>query len=150
MKDRKSVPRVRMVFDQDLAPGIRHIIELGVDLHNVAVTGLADWYPVAVLLKDADDAVRGGVLGDIWGGWLHIKYVWVDRPLRHRGHASRMVAAAERYARDRGAHDACLDTFSFQARPLYEKLGYEVFGVLENFPPGHSRYFLKKRLTKPR
>jgi hypothetical protein len=38
-----------------------------------------------------------------------------------------------------------LDTFSFQARPFYEKLGYEVFGQLEDYPRGHSRYFLQKR-----
>ncbi len=39
---------------------------------------------------------------------------------------------------------AHLDTFSFQARGFYEALGYEVFGRLEEYPPGHERYFLRK------
>lgn len=39
---------------------------------------------------------------------------------------------AELYAVERGCTNAFLDTFSFQARPFYEKLGYRVFGILEN------------------
>jgi hypothetical protein len=52
-----------------------------------------------------------------------------------------------RYAIERGCHGAFLGSFSFQARPLYEKLGYEVFGALDDFPPGHRLFLLKKRLT---
>jgi hypothetical protein len=39
-----------------------------------------------------------------------------------------------------------LDTFSFQARPFYEKNGYTVFATLDNCPEGHSKHFLKKDL----
>jgi hypothetical protein len=53
---------------------------------------------------------------------------------------------AERYALGRGCTDAFLDTFSFEAQSFYEKLGYRVFGVLENHPAGHQHYFMTKRL----
>ncbi|MGC6728099.1 hypothetical protein ACP0GO_26835, partial [Escherichia coli] len=39
-----------------------------------------------------------------------------------------------------------LDTYSFQARGFYEKLGYTVFGTIDDFPPGHQRFFGRKRL----
>jgi hypothetical protein len=42
---------------------------------------------------------------------------------------------------------AWLDTFSFQARGFYEKLGYEEFGQLD-YPPDHHRHFMRKRLTQ--
>lgn len=135
-----------IVFDAEPSTATRETIERGVDQHNVAITGLPDYYPLAFLLREEHGETRGGLLGDIWGGWLHVKYLWVDRPLRHDGWASRLVAAAEAYARERGAHHACLETFSFQARPLYEKLGYEVFAQLDDYPPGHSKYFLRKAL----
>lgn len=139
--------RLRIVFDPDPSPAARNTVERGVDLHNVGVTNLPDYYPIAFLLKDRADEVVGGLLGDLWGGWLHVSYVWVARPLRQHGWARRLVREAERYAVRRGAHDAYLETFSFQARPLYEKLGYQVFAQLDDFPPGHSKYFLRKKLT---
>jgi hypothetical protein len=46
----------------------------------------------------------------------------------------------------RGCIGAHLDTFTFQARPFYERHGYAVFGQLDNYPGGHSRFFLSKRL----
>jgi hypothetical protein len=38
------------------------------------------------------------------------------------------------------------NTYDFQALLFYERLGYEQFAALEDYPPGHSRHFLKKRL----
>ena len=46
----------------------------------------------------------------------------------------------------RGCHRASLDTTSFQALPFYLKHGYAIWGQLDDFPIGHSRYFLKKAL----
>jgi len=54
---------------------------------------------------------------------------------------------AELCAIERGCTDAFLDTFSFQARPFYEKLGYRVFGTLEKHPVGHRHYFMNKQLN---
>lgn len=42
-----------------------------------------------------------------------------------------------------------LDTFQFQARPFYERLGFEVFGRLEGLAPYFPRYFMKKTLEQP-
>ncbi|MEA3146360.1 MAG: hypothetical protein QOI53_1859, partial [Verrucomicrobiota bacterium] len=36
--------------------------------------------------------------------------------------------------------------FDFQARGFYEKNGFHVFGTIENYPIGHERYYLIKRL----
>ena len=69
--------------------------------------------------------------------------------LRGRGHGRALLAVAERWALERGCRDAFLDTFSFQAPEFYRKLGWEVFGTLEDHPPGHTHYFLRKRLGGP-
>ena len=126
--------------------GPKQFVVNGVDNHNIAVTGQSAYYPVQYYLRGADDEVLGGLLGGIWGGWLHIKFVWVAPPARGKGHASSMVQLAEDYARKRGCHGAHLETFSFQARPLYERLGYKLFGQIDDYPPGHTQFFLKKAL----
>ncbi len=56
------------------------------------------------------------------------------------------LTLAEEEARGRGAKNAYLDTFSFQAPDFYKQHGYQVFGELKDFPPGHQRYFYKKQL----
>jgi GNAT superfamily N-acetyltransferase len=144
------MPRPRITYEQFPSAEVRNRIELGVDLHNVAATQRPDFHAVGFVLHGDDGELQGGLLGELWGGWLHIGYVWVAEPLRRRGWATRLVRAAERFARQRGAHDACLETFSFQARPLYERLGYRVYATLEDFPPGHAKHYLRKRLTRRR
>jgi hypothetical protein len=57
-----------------------------------------------------------------------------------------LVEALEEAAIRLGCRGAYLDTFSYQARPFYGKLGYAVFGTLEDYPPGHRRFFMRKAL----
>jgi hypothetical protein len=58
-------------------------------------------------------------------------------------------STAETEAVARGCHSAWLDTFAFQARPFYERLGYTCFGELNDYPNGSARYFMKKTLVDP-
>jgi len=57
------------------------------------------------------------------------------------------MSRAEQYAVERGCTDSWLSTFSFQARPFYERLGYRLFGTLENYPDSHSLFFMTKQLV---
>jgi GNAT superfamily N-acetyltransferase len=136
-----------IVFDPYATADVRDIVQALVDNYNIAITGQAEWYPVAFFLKDENGEVLGGLLGDVWAAWLHIRTLAVAAPARGHGFAREMMHRAELYAIDRGCTDAFLDTFSFQARPFYEKLGYRVFGRLENHPAGHQHYFMTKRLN---
>ena len=120
----------------------------GVVNHNIAATGHAEYLPVQYYLRGADDEILGGLLGNIWGTWLHVHILWVAQAARGKGHARDMMLAAEDYAVRRGCKNAHLETFSFQARPFYEKLGYSVFGELKDYPAGHAEFFMKKSLTK--
>jgi len=115
---------------------------------NVVVTGRDDWGPISIFLRDEEDRIRGGVLSEFWAGWLHVKFLWVDEECRRHGWGTKLLEAAEATARERGCGNVHLDTFSFQAGPdFYRRFGYEVFGVLEEHPAGHTHYFMRKRLA---
>jgi ribosomal protein S18 acetylase RimI-like enzyme len=126
------------------------IVRLGISYHALAATGLPEqtWSPANFFLKDDDGEILGGALGNIWGEWLYVAFLWVDRQLRGHGYGSRLITAIEKHALARGCSGAFLGTFSFQARPLYEKLGYQVFGERKDHPKGHSHYWLSRRLAK--
>jgi ribosomal protein S18 acetylase RimI-like enzyme len=47
---------------------------------------------------------------------------------------------------DAGCVGVWLNTFSFQALGFYQRLGYEVFGSLDDHPRGSQRYFMRKLL----
>ena len=102
------------------------------------VGGKAECYPVAFFLNDENGEVLGGLLRDIWVAWLHVRTLAVAMPVRGQGFGRELMKRAETYAVERGCTGVFLGTFSFQARPFYEKLGYRVFGTLENHPVGHQ------------
>jgi GNAT superfamily N-acetyltransferase len=114
--------------------------------HNVAVTRDTYYSPLAIFLRDERDAVLGGALGHVWGGWLDLSILWVAEPFRGQGYGARLLRAAEDEARMQGCHGVFLTTFSFQAPGFYEKFGYEAVANIPDYPKGHSYYVLKKSL----
>ncbi|MEO6011997.1 MAG: GNAT family N-acetyltransferase [Devosia sp.] len=119
----------------------------GVDRHNIAFTGIAEWHLVRIFLKSTDGDCVGGLLGSIWGDWLEVDSLWVDEAWRGRGYATQLLAEAERFATQKGCSAATLDTHNPDALRLYQKLGYEVFGVLDDYPPGWNKSYLRKRFA---
>jgi GNAT superfamily N-acetyltransferase len=102
---------------------------------------------INLFLRSEDGAIAGGLLGELYWGWLSISIVWVDKSLRQQGYGERLVRMAEEEALKNGCQAVHLDTMSFQAKPFYEKLGYAVFGVLDDLPVGHQRIFMWKKLV---
>lgn len=104
----------------------------------------------AVVITVADPGTNH-ILGGLWGstayGYLHVDMLVLPESLRGRGIGTDLMRKAENEALRRGCHGAYLETFDFQARGFYEKLGYTLFGQLENTPPGHTRYFMSKVLA---
>ncbi len=138
---------LRVAFEPFIDDDIRRFIEEGIDNHNLAVTGMPEWFPANFVLRSNSDEVLGGLLALIWGGWLRVSTLWVSEVARRQGYGSRLLETAETYARERGCFGVCLDTFSFQARPFYERHGYAVFATQDDNPKGHARHFLEKRFT---
>ena len=102
--------------------------------------------PLAVLLQDDAGATIGGLWGTTVFDWLRIELLFVPEAMRARSVGSAIMARAEVLAAARGCIGASLETYSFQARGFYEKLGYTLVGTIADCPPGGARHFLQKRL----
>lgn len=98
----------------------------------------------ALALRDEAGGLAAGFCGALSWGWMFVEALWVAEAWRGQGLGAALLARAEAHARAEGCHSAWLDTF--QARRFYEARGYTLFGELEDYPPGQSRSFLRKRL----
>lgn len=106
----------------------------------------ADPRPVAILLRDEAGHTVGGLWGRTVYDWLFVDYLFVPESMRGGDLGTQLLASAEAIAVDRGCVGSWLTTFTFQARGFYEKLGYSVFGMLDNSPADNMRMFMQKRL----
>ncbi|MCU0884192.1 MAG: GNAT family N-acetyltransferase [Beijerinckiaceae bacterium] len=118
----------------------------GLVAYNTALLGDGGRQPVAVSVRDGE-AIVGGAVGRYWHGWVYVDLFWVSEALRGQQIGTRVMDALEAHALDLGARGVHLTTYSWQARPFYERRGYAVFGSLSPYPEGHACYWLSKTLT---
>lgn len=119
----------------------------GLRAYNRQFVDTTDWGDICVYLRDEQDVMRGGLIGQRKGDWLSIDYLWVCETARGDGVGSELIKRAEALAREKGCRHALVDTISFQALPFYQKQGYERVKTLEDFPlVGMARHYLTKAL----
>lgn len=140
------IPNVTLSETADLA--VREMLLSGILRVSEQEAGPARFRPLVGLVSDPDS---GSVIGGLWGrtswSFLFVELLYLPDRLRGQGFGSRLLLAAEEEAIRRGCGGAWLDTFSFQAPDFYRRRGYTVFGTIEDYPPGHSRLFLRKSLA---
>jgi GNAT superfamily N-acetyltransferase len=100
-------------------------------------------------VRDNNGLIRGGLLGDIWGGWLEVKILWLEESLRGAGLGRRLMEMAEAEARADGCRYGRLDSLTFQAPDFYKKLGYEVFARLKDSPRTRTSLPVEAALKHP-
>jgi GNAT superfamily N-acetyltransferase len=115
--------------------------------YNAQQAGTNDSRPLVLTLHRESGDIIGGLWGRTAFRWLFVELLFVPDAVRGRGIGAELMSRAESEAVVRGCHSAWLDTFEFQARGFYERLGYSCFGQLDDYPPGFARYFMKKVLV---
>ncbi len=81
----------------------------------------------------------------MWG-MLFIDILFIAESHRKLQLGTYLLNKVEDEAKKEGAALSHLDTFDFQAKDFYLKHGYEIFGILDDCPPRHQRFYLKKKL----
>ena len=102
---------------------------------------------ISFILRDEADKIMGGITGTIFWHRLYIDFLWIEESLREKGYGKKLLMKMESFAREQNCKLIQLDTFSFQAPDFYQKNGFEVVGIVEEFPTKeHKQYYLAKRL----
>ena len=135
---------MRIEAHHDRAHPLREELTRGLVSYNDAHGPPERYEHVGFYAFDEDQTLCGGLAGELQWDWIFIALLWVRTP--RRGLGRRLIEAAESHARSKGRRGLFLDTMEFQARPFYEKMGFEIFGVIEEAAGPFARYFMRKRL----
>ena len=126
------------------------VCENGLLRYNIDATngllrepGIGD---INIVVRNELGNVVGGIMCNTFTRCLYIDVLWVEADYRGKGFGHRLMAEAERIACEAGCVFAHTCTFSYQAPDFYRHQGYEVFGILDDYPGDIIQYFLKKTL----
>ena len=111
---------------------------------QIQYTSKMDYIPLNYHIKDKRGLIIAGINALSCWQMIHISEFYVDPEYRNQGIGSILINKIEDEAKIKGAIVSHTDTFDWQAKDFYLKHGYAIFGVIENCPPGHKRFFLKK------
>lgn len=140
---------MRITLTTDPTPDDIDAVRLPLIAFNRKASGRPPgYYPFAFHVHDDDGRVIGGATGHASLDWVFLELLFVPEQLRGQGVGSELLARVEAFGLDHSMIGVWLDTFSFQARPFYERHGYEVIATIEDYPLGAQRFFMSKRLDR--
>jgi ribosomal protein S18 acetylase RimI-like enzyme len=107
------------------------------------------WIKFNYKVSNNSDEIIGGIMSMLspWGG-VHVNSLWVSKNQRKKGIGARLLKKVEQEGISKGATICFLETFDFQAKGFYEKMGYKVFGTFKDYPKGHNLNYLFKNLVE--
>ncbi|THB79586.1 MAG: GNAT family N-acetyltransferase [Desulfobulbaceae bacterium] len=112
---------------------------------NRSKTDIASREEIVLTATNEKKELVGGVYGELWGGCLEVKLLWVSEQVRDQGVGSELMTSLEEVVRQKGCVKILTDTFSFQAPEFYPKLGFvECFRVQGYSNTEISRVFFTK------
>lgn len=127
----------------------QHVIQLLEDKiyeYNSAKIGKDDGRLFCGIVKDEHNNIVAGIAGWTWAGACEITQLWVDESARRKRIGEMLLQAAEKEARSNKCMTILVKTYSFQAPHFYEKYGYKIAHVINEFPKGYNYYTLSKNI----
>lgn len=93
-----------------------------------------------------DKKLIGGAIGFVQYNWYFLDLLYIDKEYRNKNIGTKLIRAIEEYAKKENLTGVRMETWNFQARGFYEKMGYTVWAEIKDCPPGTIDYYLKKEL----
>lgn len=134
------------IFIEDKDEAVDQAIHTGLRAFNRTRVNWPERQPFNVVLRDDGARMLGGILASVNFDVLVLEDVFVEEQWRRGGFGAKLMARAEEEGVRRGARLAVVSTFSWQARPFYEKLGYAVYAEVPYNRGTYVLYSLKKSL----
>ena len=143
-----TISSPRLVVEPQPKPADVGFLEEQIYRHIVQQSGITDGAYLAIFLRGEDDELRGGAYGWTFGGTCYLRFVFVPAELRGHGCGTMLMRAVEKEAIARGCTQIVLETYDFQAPDFYRKLGFTALSAVPDYPRGHQRLTMLRRLSQ--
>ena len=121
-------------------------VDAGISQYNLTEPEIQKVIQLSVFAREDPTEIRGGAVGRTWGQCCELQQLWIAEQARGQRIGTELMDRFENEAQRRGCTLVYLDTFTFQARPFYEKRGYQVVFETQGFTNGIVKYTMHKRL----
>ncbi len=133
-----------IAIEENVSPAEDDILHKKILQYNYEKAGFQGKL-ITILVRDANKQIVGGLKSYCYGNSFFVDILFLDEQLRGKGYGTQLMKLAEQEAKRNNCDFAHLDTFSFQALPFYQKLGYKIYAELD-YKPDIKRFYLKKDL----
>jgi GNAT superfamily N-acetyltransferase len=123
------------------------VIKKGIIEYNAPFFGSNPSKSFIIYIKNYKLDIIAGLTGFYKGKYARVDLFWVDKAVRHQGLGKRLILKLEEFCKIKGCCYIQLETFDFQARPFYEKLGFECIGTVSKWVEDRDCYFMRKTLS---
>jgi GNAT superfamily N-acetyltransferase len=135
------------IEEEPLTTELTNKVDRGFSEHGFEATGFEEQiFRKAFVARDGE-AFVGCVTANILWRTLHIRFMFIEAPYRHKGLGTALIEKALEYGKSHGCSTAFVDTLSFQALGFYQKLGFEIEFTRTGFAHGVAMHYLKKSLS---
>ena len=114
--------------------------------YNCSKREAAESEPLNIYVEDDSGELMAGLVGETFGNWLEIEYLFVKEDIRGQGIGSQLLQQAESEAKKRNCRFAFVNTYQFQAPAFYQKYGYKEVFTLKDYPYTGQRHYYQKDL----
>ena len=114
--------------------------------YNRSKREAAESEPLNIYVEDDSGELMAGLVGETFGNWLEIEYLFVKEDIRGQGIGSQLLQQAESEAKKRNCRFAFVNTYQFQAPAFYQKYGYKEVFTMKDYPYTGQRHYYQKEL----
>jgi len=136
-------------FEVDTSPSKENIDYLlqGFRDYNRSFLGTYSTKLFTICIKNQEEKIIAGVFAKLFiSPYVDVDVLWVHPDYRMQGLGTLLNQKLEEYVKDQGYNNIRLETYSYHARPFYEKIGYQCVGTLPKWLFKFDRYFMQKEL----
>lgn len=94
-------------------------------------------HEIAVLLRDDNQVLQGGLTGHAAWNWFNLELLWIAQSARGQGYGTQMLSMLAAFCRTHDLRGIVTTSADFQALSFYTKQHFQVIQTLAHHPPGH-------------